>query len=87
MDDSKNTISNKNIIKRCIKCQRELPIFEFGKRRHRSSKPDAHWIYSRYGECKECAKNRKALWRIKNPSYMKLWYIKHKQLNTRKNAI
>jgi len=26
---------------------------EFGKRRCRSSKPDAHWIYSRYGECKD----------------------------------
>lgn len=80
MDNSINTISDKDIAtKICIKCQNELSIDKFGKRRCRSSKPDAHWIYSRYGECLECTSKRKALWRKANPNYMKEWYIKHKQ--------
>jgi hypothetical protein len=78
MDDSKNTMYDKSIItKICITCHKELPIDMFGKRRCRSSKPDAHWIYSRYGECRDCTSKRKALWRSLHPSYMKEWYKKH----------
>ena len=83
MDDSIYTKSEKTIItKVCITCHKELPIDMFGKRRCRSSKPEAHWIYSKYGECLDCASKRKALWRTKNPNYMKEWYIKHKRDNT-----
>jgi hypothetical protein len=82
MDDiismSETTLENKA----CITCHKELPIDLFGERRFRSSKPDAHWIYSKYGECLDCTSKRKALWRAKNPYYMKEWYIKHKQLMT-----
>ena len=51
------------------------------KEEYRSNKPDAHWIYSRYGECLDCASKRKAIWRVNHPNYMKEWYIKHKQFN------
>lgn len=84
MDNSLNTMSDMTIVtKKCITCHEELPIDEFGKRRCRSSKPDAHWIYSRYGECKECMSKRKAAWRSLHPNYMKEWYLKHKQHETR----
>jgi hypothetical protein len=84
MDNSLNTMSDKTIVtKKCIKCQEELPVDEFGKRRCRSCKPDAHWIYSRYGECKDCMSKRKARCRSLHPNYMKEWYIKHKQNETR----
>jgi hypothetical protein len=80
MDTSIDTMSEKTIItKVCITCHKELPIESFGKRRYRSNKPDAHWIYSRYGECKDCTTKRKALWRTLHPNYMKEWYIKFKQ--------
>lgn len=80
MDDNSRTMSEKTAItKICITCHKELPIDKFGKRRYRSSKPDAHWIFSRYGECLDCASKRKALWRSLHPDYMKDWYIKHKQ--------
>ena len=80
MDDSLITMSDKTIVKKiCITCHRELPIDEFGKRRYRSSKPDAHWIYSRYGECRNCANKRKSLWRSLHPNYMLEWNIKRKQ--------
>ena len=83
MDDSINTMSDKVIMtKICIICNNKLPIDEFGKRRCRSSKPDAHWIYSRYNECLDCTSKRKALWRANNPNYMREWYIKHKQFKT-----
>jgi ribosomal protein L40E len=79
MDNSISTISDKVIVtKTCLTCQRELPIDAFSKRRCRSSKPDAHWIYSRYSECKDCASKRKAHWRFLHPNYMKEWYTKHK---------
>jgi hypothetical protein len=75
-----NIMSDKTIVhKICITCHKELLIDEFGKRRFRSSKPDAHWIYSRCGECKDCASKRKAKWRSLHPNYMKEWYLKHKQ--------
>ena len=81
MDDSNYTKSDKTIVtKVCITCHKELPIDKFGKRRYRSNKPDAHWIYSRYGECLDCTSRRKAIWRAMNPNYMKEWYIKHEQL-------
>jgi hypothetical protein len=84
MDNSLNTILDKTIVtKKCITCHEELPIDEFGIRRCRSSKPDAHWIYSRYGECIDCMAKRKAQWRSLHPNYMKEWYIKHKQNETR----
>jgi hypothetical protein len=80
MNDSINTMSDTIIVtKICITCHKEFPIYEFGERRCRSSKPDAHWIYSRYGECKECTSKRKAHWRSLHPNYMKEWYIKYKQ--------
>ena len=80
MDDSLKTISeNLPITKLCITCLRELLIGEFGVRRYRSNKPDAHWIYSRYGECKECTRKRKAKWRAEHPNYMKEWYSKYKK--------
>jgi hypothetical protein len=80
MDDSLITISDKVIvIKTCITCNKELPVDEFGQRRYRSSKPDAHWIYSRYGECRNCANKRKSLWRSLHPNYMLEWNIKRKQ--------
>ena len=80
MDDSICTKSDMTIItKVCISCNKELPIEMFGKRRYRSNKPDAHWIYSRYGECINCTSKRKAIWRTKNPTYMKKWYINYKQ--------
>jgi hypothetical protein len=79
MDNRINTMSGDTIVsKTCITCHKELPIDEFGKRRYRSNKPDAHWIYSRYGECRECACKRKAQWRSLHPNYMKEWYLKHK---------
>lgn len=79
MDENSKTMSEKTAItKICITCHEELPIDKFGKRRYRSSKPDAHWIYGRYGECLDCASTRKALWRSLHPNYMKDWYIKHK---------
>jgi len=82
MDNSIYTKSEKtNITKLCISCNKELSIDLFGKRRYRSNKPDAHWIYSRYGECLKCSLKRKALWRAKNINYMKEWYSKHKKLN------
>ena len=64
----------------CITCHIELPIDAFGKRRSRSNKPDAHWIYSRYGECLECASKRKALWRKLHPTYMHDYVLDHIQL-------
>jgi hypothetical protein len=80
MDDNINITSDKTVVsKTCITCHKELQIDEFGKRRYRSSKPDAHWIYSRYGECRECASKRKAQWRALHPNFMKEWYLKHKQ--------
>jgi hypothetical protein len=80
MEDRIDTMPKKTIItKTCITCHKELPIDDFGRRRSRSSKPDAHWIYGRYGECRECASKRKALWRSLHPNYMKEWYKKHKQ--------
>jgi hypothetical protein len=79
MDDSINTMSDENILtKTCITCKKELSIDEFSKRRCRSSKPDAHWIYSRYGECKDCASKRKANWRSIHSQYMKEWYNNNK---------
>jgi hypothetical protein len=88
MEDNINTMSNKTILnKTCITCQKELPITEFGKRRYRSNKPTAHWLYTHYGKCKECTSISKALWRKANPMYMKEWYMKHKQLKTIENAI
>jgi len=79
MDDSIVTMPEKALnTKVCITCHKELPIDEFGVRRCRSSKPDAHWIYSRYGECKECTRKRKAKWRSEHPNYMKDWYRKQK---------
>lgn len=81
MDDSIKTTSNKTIVtKTCITCHIELPIDAFGERRSRSNKPDAHWIYSRYGECLQCASKRKALWRKLHPTYMHDYHLKHKQL-------
>ena len=81
MNDSLNTISEKTLItKVCITCHKELPIDEFGTRRYRSNKHDAHWIYSRYGECKECTRKRKAKWRAEHPNYMKDWYRKNKHV-------
>lgn len=80
MDDNRNIMSEKTATtKVCRTCNKELPINKFGKRRCRSSKPDAHWIYSRYGECLDCASKRRALWRSLNPNYMKDWALKHKQ--------
>ena len=80
MNDNINITSDMAVLsKTCITCHKELPIDEFGKRRYRSSKPDAHWIYSRYGECRECANKRKAQWRSLHPNYMKEWHLKHKQ--------
>jgi hypothetical protein len=80
MDDSLITISDKAIVtKTCITCHKELPIQKYGKRRQRSSKPDGHWIFSTYGECKNCANKRKALWRSQHPDYMKEWYQKQKK--------
>jgi hypothetical protein len=80
MDDTNKSKSEETAItKVCITCHIQLPIDKFGKRKYRSSKPDAHWIYSRYGECLDCTSKRKALWRAKNPNYMKEWYIKRKQ--------
>lgn len=64
----------------CITCHKELPIEEFGKRRYRSNKLDAHWIYSDYGECLSCASKRKALWRKQNPDYMREWYTRNKHI-------
>ena len=85
MDNSIITKSDNIIItKTCITCNKELHINEFGKRRYRSSKPDAHWIYSRYGECKECNRKRKSIWRSLHPNYMKEWYIKSKQTKASK---
>jgi len=73
-------VSNmKDHTKTCKTCKQELPIECFGKRRYRSNKDDAHWIYSRYGECKECSRRRKALWRSLHPDYMKQWYQKNKK--------
>jgi len=72
-------LDNTILTKICISCHKERLIEEFGKRRYRSSKPDAHWIYSRYGECKECMTKRKTLWRSLHPTYMKEWYTNHKQ--------
>ena len=79
MNSSIDIMSDAIAVKMCITCSRELPIDDFGIRRSRSSKPDGHWIYSRFGECRECANKRKALWRSQNPDYMKNWYSKHKQ--------
>jgi uncharacterized protein with PIN domain len=80
MDDTiKSKSEETTITKVCITCHKELPIYKFGKRRYRSSKSDAHWIYSRYGECLNCTSTRKVLWRAKNHNYMKKWYLKHKQ--------
>ena len=80
MDDSLITMSDKAIVtKTCITCHKKLSIDKFGSRRYRSSKPDAHWIFSTYGECKQCANNRKSVWRSLHPNYMKDWYIKRKQ--------
>jgi len=81
MDDSLDTMPKKAFItKVCITCHKELQIEEFGIRRYRSNKPDAHWIYSRYGECKECNRKRKAKWISEHPDYMKDWYKKQKLL-------
>jgi hypothetical protein len=81
MKQSNNIISNNDIETRvCITCHKSLPIDSFGKRRSRSSKPDAHWIYSRYGECLDCTSKRHKLWRDNNPKYMTQWYEKQKQL-------
>lgn len=80
MNDNINITSGLALLsKTCIACQKELPIDDFGKRRYRSSKPDAHWIYCRYGDCRECACKRKAQWRALHPNYMKEWYLKHKR--------
>lgn len=80
MDNSINAMPDKDMAtKICITCHKELPLTGFGKRRYRSSKPDAHWIYARYGECRTCANKRKARWRSLNPNYMKEWYTIHKQ--------
>lgn len=80
MDDNSKTMPEKAVTtKVCITCHKELPLDKFGKRRYRSSKPDAHWIYSRYGECLDCASKRKALWLSLHPYYMKDWCIKRKQ--------
>jgi DNA-directed RNA polymerase subunit RPC12/RpoP len=88
MDDSRNAMSDMAIItKVCITCNKELPIYMFGERRYRSNKPDAHWIYTRYGECKDCSSKRKALWRKANQYYMKEWYKKHKQIKLNNNEI
>ena len=88
MEDDINTMSNETIVtKICYVCKKELPITEFAKRRYRSSKADAHYIYSSYGKCKKCTSTSKAIWRLLHPNYMKLWYIKHKQLKIAKNAI
>jgi len=88
MDASINTMSDKTVVtKICITCNKELPVYAFSKRRYRSNKPDAHWIYSRYGECKDCNSKRKALWRSLHPNYMKEWYIKQKQSKTKNNAV
>jgi hypothetical protein len=79
-----NIVTNANNIiltKRCITCHIELPLDAFGIRRSRSNKPDAHWIYSRYGECLECTSERKAKWRKLHPVYMHNYYLNNKQLN------
>lgn len=74
-------MNSKNIETRvCITCHKSLPIDSYGKRRSRSSKPDAHWLYSRYGECLSCVSKRKALWRANNPNYMKQRYANQKQI-------
>lgn len=86
MDDCIYTkYDNTLVTKVCITCHKKLSINLYGKRRYRSSKPDAHWIYSRYGECLKCASKRKALWRLNNSNYMKEWYIKHKQISSLNN--
>jgi hypothetical protein len=83
-----NTVLDNTLAtKICITCHEVLPIEEFSKRRYRSNKPDAHWIYSRYGECKECMTKRKTLWRSLHPTYMKEYYLKHKQSKIIKDAI
>ena len=70
----------------CITCHKELPISEFGKRRSRSNKPDAHWLFYTYGECLECTSKRKAKWRANNPLYMKEYHLKQKQLKNSNNG-
>jgi DNA-directed RNA polymerase subunit RPC12/RpoP len=76
MNDNTNIPSDMAVLsQRCITCHKELPIDEIGKRRYRSSKPDALWIYTRYGECRECASKRKARERSLHPNYMKEWYL------------
>jgi hypothetical protein len=78
MDNSLNTMSDMTLVnKKCITCKRELAIEMFGNRQYRSNKSDAHWIYTRYGECKDCASKRKANWRSIHPNYMKEYYKKN----------
>jgi len=87
MDNSLNTMSDMTLVnKRCITCKKDMKLEMFGKRRYRSNKPDAHWIYSYYGECKYCSSKRKTLWRSLHPEYMKEWYIKNKQIKTKEYA-
>jgi hypothetical protein len=79
MNDSINTMSDMTLVpKRCITCKRELAIEMFNKRRYRSNRPDAHWIYTYYSECKDCSSKRKSLWRSLHPDYMKEYYKKYK---------
>jgi hypothetical protein len=70
----------------CNTCGLELPLSEFAQRRYRSNKPDAHYIYSKYGRCRDCTSKNKAAWRALHPTYMHDMYLKYKQLKSKDNA-
>lgn len=70
----------------CITCHLELPITDFAVRRYRSNKPDAHFIHTTYGECKECTAKRKRKWRLAHKDYW-VEYHKMKKLKSDQDAI
>jgi hypothetical protein len=84
--DINNEVEETLETKVCISCHRVLPINMFGTRRYRSNKPDAHFIYTTYGECKECTAKRKLKWRIVHKDYW-VEYYKMKKLNSKQDAI
>jgi hypothetical protein len=73
-------MQGKLITKICTSCKRELPLNEFAPRRWRSNKPDAHFTFSTYGNCRICISKRKQSWRQANPDYMKHYRMKLKQV-------